>query len=1022
MQAVPSIQGTGQAVQLWSGQAKHLLQLMQEIKKKISSACASFYSFLKTPLMTENHHLGFFFPLVFVVINYLNLSYIEMLWPLLLCSLCSLLVILRLLLVYGDRKRCAWYVQVAAATSWYLPFTIVFILPFDFSSALYRKCEHDCDAPMGYIGSEFTRRLWAVLYWAMYILTWLILPIMMSYVDSGAFTFKSRLRESAWSNFQFYGIGGLVGLVVVGYVTLTRGMYGADLVAFLMALANFWGLFLVITFMGFGLVSIPRKLWRRGDLGLELTKIEARAMTYKDKAYDSRLELVEIVRECQLVSGRIGETDDLRSCIDQILECYKQNSTASDDRNGSRSLAHSSAIMLSRVPADITESYLASLHNRAKHAVLREERDRWRWRRSARRAFFLQDAIDSKRNPNRQLESSLQPWSRWSMVRRSAAWWWYIILRPQVYRASAIFATVLSISILWSELTFNLASSHLSIVYYLLRMMGLTYYTIEITSIVAIAYMCLCAYSSVMKLRIFNIYSLEPHHHTNERSLLFCGAYLCRLMFPLCYNFLSMAGSGSKKSNGSTTGAEVTEFAQFMDRIDLVPILGEQSNRAIPVLIMIPALLAFFNVHGRVMEYFSIDRLAAANGTNRSGRHTTSAAAAADDDEEDAELGPIFLPHEEGRNLLLEARRAAERQQGVSDNFNIRRYSPTFSTNPNNLHSHSRQLGSSTGDLTSNNNNTPSYSPPIMAADQTDPLLSNGWYSSGGSYFERAQAAVSDNVYGSRVPYSAIHDGSTLSETGEPLPETPTTTGGGGGLFHGLPGLTSTSRGHIRHASANDLLVHTNGNVDGNGEPDDDGDSSSDSSSGGGGNNAATKPTGMAARFGRLLPGSMQSPQTSRSSSSLQNVRTRSGGSNSKPPPVLTYPNNVSSRLRPSSYRQHSGNNYHYASDDGTTGIYQGTNIHRYKRSFGNDTLQKRPFPGMPANATSPPPASFRSPPLSNHTTPLLLSPTSPGRLPNPWADAERPRPQTTPLRRHHAFSESSNSTTISGGPRDKNI
>ncbi|KAJ2697344.1 hypothetical protein H4R19_005671, partial [Coemansia spiralis] len=520
---------------------------------------------------------------------------------------------------------------------------------------LYRICEHDCDEPLGYIGSHFTRRLWAGLYWSMYLLTWLVLPVMMSYVDSGAFTFRDRMRESLWSNVQFYGVSGAIGLVVVGYFAVTRGIFGTDLVAFLMAAANFWGLFLVITFMGVGLVSIPRRLWRRGNLDLELAKIEARAMAHKDKAYDSSLELAEVATEIRLAALRVNLTDDLRPCVDRVLAlCPKPDAVRPPAQT---------AVPASRIPADITEPYLATLHNKIKRAVLKEERDRWRWHRAARRAFFLQDAIESRGNPRRQLESSLSPWSRWSMARRSAAWWWHIALRPLVYRVLALAAAVLSVSIIWSELTFNLAASHFSVVRYLLRSLGLTYLAIELTSIVIIAYMCLCAYSSVMKLRIFNIFSLESHHHTNERSLLFCGAYLCRLMFPLCYNFLSMAGSSIGDDN--TGSSDVTEFSQFMDRIDLVPILGEQSNRAIPVLIMVPAVLTFLNVHGRVAEFFSINRVGR-------GVRTPDADDDVDDDDDDggangggdAELGPLCLPREEGRVLLAEARRDAERQQG----------------------------------------------------------------------------------------------------------------------------------------------------------------------------------------------------------------------------------------------------------------------------------------------------------------------------------------------------------------------
>ncbi|KAJ2549225.1 hypothetical protein EV175_004527 [Coemansia sp. RSA 1933] len=783
-----------------------------------------------------------------------------MLWPLLLCAAASLLVIVRLLHSYGDRKRCAWYVQVASVASWYLPFTIVFILPFDFSSTLYRTCDHDCDEPAGYIGARFTRDLWAVLYWTMYLLTWLVLPLMMSYVDSGAFAAKDRLRDAAWSNLQFYGVGGAVGLVVVGYVALTRGVFGADLVAFMMALANFWGLFLVITFMGFGLVAIPRKLWRRGDLARELASIEARALAYKDRAYDSELELAETVAEAQLVAMRVNRADDLRPCIDRIMA---RCAGAVPPSRQPQSIATAA-----RVPADISAPYLAALHNRIKHAMLREERDRWRWTRSARRAFFLQDVLQSRANPRRQLGSTLAPWSRWGMARRSAAWWWYVALRPFACRALAVVAGVLSIVILWSELTFNLASAHASAVRVLLRALGLSYLAVECASIVIIAYMCLCAYSSVMTLRIFNIYSLETHHHTSERSLLFCGAYLCRLMFPLCYNFLSMAGSGFADG----TAEEVTEFAAFMDKIDLVPVLGEQSNRAIPVLIMVPAALALFNVHGRVMEYFSIDRV--------------SSAAAQSADSADEELGPLCLPHEEGRRLLADARLAAEREQGIAD-----RPSPAASARSSsaNLRAHAASIS---GDAPASRR------------------ASRDWYSARPSLDDDAAAGL------------LLDDAAALPAPSDHMP------------------LFQSRRPFGNYSSHPDLaaIVDSAGT-----DPYSDAGDPSDAAATG------PKPTGMAARFGRLLPARQGGSQLSKSRPKFSSA---------------ARPGNVT-RLRPSS-RQSSRSNYN--SDD------------------GQHLLSPRA-----ANAAH---------------QPLLLSPSSPGRMPNPWADGADSRAQQQS--RRHALSDSS--------------
>ncbi|KAJ1901272.1 hypothetical protein LPJ81_003779 [Coemansia sp. IMI 209127] len=819
-----------------------------------------------------------------------------MLWPLLLCAAASLLVIVRLLHSYGDRRRCAWYVQVAAVASWYLPFTIVFILPFDFSSTLYRTCDQNCDEPAGYIGSSFTRDLWAVLYWTMYLLTWLVLPFMMSYVDSGAFAFKDRLRDAAWSNLQFYGISGAISILVVRYIALTRGFFGADLVAFLMALANFWGLFLVITFMGFGLVAIPRKLWRRGDLELELANIEGRAMAYKDKAYDSALELAETLSEVQAVSARVNSSDDLRHCVDQIME-HCSRVSAHSSRPPPQGIANAS-----RAPADITEPYLSGLHNRIKHALLKEERDRWRWARSSRRAFFIQDALKSRTNPRRQISSTLAPWRHWGMARRSAAWWWYVALRPAAYRSLAVGAAVLSVVILWSELTFNLAASHISAVRYLLRGLNLSYLAIEGSSIVLIAYMCLCAYSSVMKLRIFNIYSLESHHHTNERSLLFCGAYLCRLMFPLCYNFLNMAGSGFARGDSS----EVTEFAGFMDQIDLVPVLGEQSNRAIPVLIMIPAALALFNVHGRIMEHFSIDRVA-----------STSQSA----DGPDEELGPLCLPHEEGRGLLAEARLATEREQGISDTS---RYSPAgsaYSSNAN-LRAHAASVGAANDASTASRRGSRDW---YMGRPSLDDVSADLLDDHAGL------SAISDNAlhFQGRRPfgnYSSHPDLAGIADDGN--------SDNGAGVGVGASNILGhANAGFDAHSDSNDSSSVENGGGQAGGY------SSNPLSPRG-----VLKPTSMAARFGRLLP-ARQGSQLSKSRLKLNAGR----------------PSNVT-RLRPSS-RQSSRSNY--ASDEG---VY---------------------------------PTHLLSPRSGNQ--PLVLSPSSPGRMPNPWADGADSRSQA----RRHALSNS---------------
>ena len=53
-----------------------------------------------------------------------------------------------------------------------------------------------------------------------------------------------------------------------------------------------------------------------------------------------------------------------------------------------------------------------------------------------------------------------------------------------------------------------------------------------------LAYMSLCTYSSLFKLRLFGTYSLHGGRQSAPGALLFNSMYLIRLQFPLGYNYL----------------------------------------------------------------------------------------------------------------------------------------------------------------------------------------------------------------------------------------------------------------------------------------------------------------------------------------------------------------------------------------------------------------------------------------------------------------------------------------------------
>lgn len=142
-------------------------------------------------------------------------------------------------------------------------------------------------------------------------------------------------------------------------------------------------------------------------------------------------------------------------------------------------------------------------------------------------------------------------------------WYWKCLLRRHVCQGLAMILALLSVLVVWSELTFFNAQPVLSIFaifvnlakeYYDYLSIEVNYSSIQLkstagvilftffqlVSIATIAYMCVCAYSTVLKIRVLNLYYLAPHHQTDEYSLIFSGMLLCRLTPPMCLNFLGL--------------------------------------------------------------------------------------------------------------------------------------------------------------------------------------------------------------------------------------------------------------------------------------------------------------------------------------------------------------------------------------------------------------------------------------------------------------------------------------------------
>jgi hypothetical protein len=130
------------------------------------------------------------------------------------------------------------------------------------------------------------------------------------------------------------------------------------------------------------------------------------------------------------------------------------------------------------------------------------------------------------------------------------------------------------------------------------------YYAIEFVSTLTIAYLCICAYYTVFKIRVLNYYYLAGWHQTDEYSLIFAGMLLCRLTPPICLNFLGLIHMDSHIVGDNVGERSVTETAYtgIMGHLDVLALISDGFNIYFPMGILVIGILTWFKVGARFLS------------------------------------------------------------------------------------------------------------------------------------------------------------------------------------------------------------------------------------------------------------------------------------------------------------------------------------------------------------------------------------------------------------------------------------
>ena len=400
-----------------------------------------------------------------------------------------------LLYNYGNWLRHRFLVTLAVLIAWYFSFLIIFILPLDVSSTAYRQCvnasvegflknvDHNdttnaqndtrvfdplsqhvidevegsalgskkCHEPYSLLDPTVLPNLWRIVYWSSQLLTWLVLPVMQSFSQAGEFTFAGKLNSSLWDNAIYYSSYLLIAVILVVYIALQPDLHLTwdRTKAIAAAASNTWGLFVLVLMLGYGLVEVPRTLWLRSQRGYQLTHAYFKLSKLMSEKSDAEETLEDVLLAVHMISNEIDQVDARRPQMDTILKKIP--------------LEMMEKVKRRRVAGEASDfangdgTSLTKLHRQVIRALQAYNRTEAQWSDWTDHLIELEDINKNMVSNEHRFVHSMNRGPKSVLVRTffnpAVEWYWKCLLMPILLRVGAVFSTVMSVLIIWSEVS-----------------------------------------------------------------------------------------------------------------------------------------------------------------------------------------------------------------------------------------------------------------------------------------------------------------------------------------------------------------------------------------------------------------------------------------------------------------------------------------------------------------------------------------------------------------------------------------
>ena len=352
------------------------------------------------------------------------------------CIVAAAIASALLLYRFAAPQRVSFVVLLVTWYGWLTSFSVVALVPIDVYTTL---------SGVGNVAVVLI--LWRVSYWSTQLLTWLAIPVLQHYSVSGAASPLGRLSYAFNRMWKFYVIVGA--LAVLG--VLTAAAFGKldlhTLPQLIVTFSNTYGLVAIMALLGYGLVEVPKVLWRRSFPESRLKWHLHRVGKSCDRLQKAAKELEQCLVIVVVTMQQIPRSEtDLR---DQAVSLMKLANQASPIPL--KSLKSSRVDVESLEERDLDYAGdgdgLASLRERLKRAIAEFVGSKGDY------IAYLQKAMELEALCKSRQIGVYQPTTDNHGFLEELKWKYKCLVRPYVQRVGACICAMVSALVVWCEAT-----------------------------------------------------------------------------------------------------------------------------------------------------------------------------------------------------------------------------------------------------------------------------------------------------------------------------------------------------------------------------------------------------------------------------------------------------------------------------------------------------------------------------------------------------------------------------------------